>query len=104
MSENWVKAVLASELPPGQMIGVEIGGRAICVYNADGTYCATSNICTHAFAFLSDGYFDGEVVECPLHAGMFDARTGAGQGPPVEENLQTFTVRVVGDEVQVDLG
>lgn len=103
-TDNWIKAVQASALPPGQMVGVELGGKALCLYNVDGRFYATSNVCTHAFAFLSEGYLDGPVVECPLHAGMFDVRSGEGQGPPITEDLATFPVRVVGDEVQVDLG
>lgn len=103
-TDNWMKAVAASALPPGQMVGVELGGKAVCVYNVDGRFYATSNVCTHAFAMLSDGYLDGALVECPLHAGLFDVRTGEGQGPPITCDIETFPVRLQGDEVQVDLG
>jgi nitrite reductase/ring-hydroxylating ferredoxin subunit len=103
-AENWVKATEASALPPGQMVGLEVGGKAVCVYNVDGQFYATSNICTHAFTLLSEGYLDGQMIECPLHAGTFDVTTGAGQGPPITCDLEIFPVRLVGDEVQVDIG
>jgi len=102
--ENWIKATDASALPAGQMLGLELAGKPVCLYNVDGRFYATSNICTHAFTFLSDGFLDGKLIECPLHAGIFDVTTGAGQGPPITCDLQTFPVRLVGDEVQVDLG
>ena len=57
-----------------------------------------------AYPGLVDGFLDGKLIECPLHAGIFDVTTGAGQGPPITCDLQTFPVRLVGDEVQVDLG
>ena len=44
-AETWIKATEASALPPGQMVGVEVGGKALCIYNVDGQFYATSNIC-----------------------------------------------------------
>jgi nitrite reductase/ring-hydroxylating ferredoxin subunit len=64
---------------------------------------ATDNICTHAFALLSDGWLDGDCIECPLHAGRFDVRTGKALGPPVDEDIKVYPVRIVGDDIQVKL-
>jgi nitrite reductase/ring-hydroxylating ferredoxin subunit len=97
---KWVTVASASALAPGEMAAAEINGASIAVYNADGVFYATDNICTHAFAKLSDGWFDGEVIECPLHAGQFEVATGKGLGPPIDSDLKTYQVRVVGDDVQ----
>ena len=58
-----------ADLEEGAMKGIELGDLQIAVYNVDGEFYATDNICTHAFALLSDGFLDGDVVECPLHGG-----------------------------------
>ena len=100
-SETWVTAVQASELAPGEMVGVELGGEAVAVYNVDGRYYATSNICTHAFSYLTEGWLDGTLIECPLHAGAFDVTTGKGQGAPITCDLKTYPIRLVDGAVQV---
>src|SRR5215467_6675147 len=101
---NWVTVAQRSKLAPGEILGVEIGDKPIALYNVDGEIYATDNICTHAFAMLSDGWLDGECIECPLHAGRFDVRTGKALGPPVEEDIKVYKVRVVGEDIQVALG
>lgn len=101
---NWVTVASAAALEPGEIVSAKVGEEEIAVYNVDGTFHATSNICTHAFAFLSDGWLDEVEVECPLHAGRFDVTTGKAVCPPVEIDLKTYPVRVIDDEVQVRVG
>ena len=100
---HWVTVASRAALGEGDMLGVEAEGKPIALYNLDGTIYASDNVCTHAFAMLTDGWLDGEVIECPLHAGRFEIKTGKGLGPPIPCDLKTYKVRVVGDEVQVDL-
>jgi naphthalene 1,2-dioxygenase system ferredoxin subunit len=102
--DGWVTAARRSELAEGEVLGVEIGGRSIALYDCGGAVYATDNICTHAYARLSDGWLDGEEIECPLHAARFDIKTGKVTAPPATEDLATFPTRIVGDEIQVRLG
>jgi nitrite reductase/ring-hydroxylating ferredoxin subunit len=98
---GWVRVAARGDLASDEVIGVEAGGRSIAVYDCDGTLFATDNICTHAYACLSDGWLDGEIIECPLHAARFDVRTGKVLDPPATEDLKTYPVRVVGDDIEV---
>jgi naphthalene 1,2-dioxygenase ferredoxin component len=100
---GWVRAANRSDLAEGEPLGVEVAGRAIALYDIDGDLFATDNICTHAYARLSDGWLDGELIECPLHAARFNVRTGKVLDPPATEDLKTYPVRVVDDEIQVKL-
>jgi naphthalene 1,2-dioxygenase ferredoxin component len=100
---GWVRAAARSDLAEGEVIGVEIAGRSIALYDADGNLFATDNICTHAYACLSDGWLDGEVIECPLHAARFDIRSGKVLDPPATEDLKTYPVRIVDGEIEVRL-
>jgi nitrite reductase/ring-hydroxylating ferredoxin subunit len=93
----------AGELAPGTMIGVDVDGRRIAVYNVEGTYYATDDICTHRRARLSDGYLEGRTVQCPLHFGMFDVVTGHPLNPPCKIPVQTYRVTHDGDELFVEI-
>jgi naphthalene 1,2-dioxygenase system ferredoxin subunit len=101
---GWVKAANRGDLAPGDVIGVAIAGRDIAIYDLDGEIYATDDICTHAYAKLSDGWLDRGEIECPLHAGRFDVKTGAATAPPCIDPIKTYAVRVVGDEIQVKVG
>lgn len=101
--ENWVTVGKRSAINPGDVLGVTLGEREIALYNLDGEIYATDNLCTHAFALLSQGWLDGEVIECPLHGGRFEVKTGKGLGPPINDDLKTYPVRTVGDDIQVRL-
>ncbi|HYZ40956.1 MAG TPA: non-heme iron oxygenase ferredoxin subunit [Stellaceae bacterium] len=100
---GWVRAASRRELTEGEALGVEVAGHSIALYDVDGTIFATDNICTHAYARLSDGWLDAEVIECPLHAARFDVRTGKVLDPPATEDLKTYPVRVVDDEIEIKL-
>ena len=103
MSEEWVNVASTADLAEGNMMGVTIGDKEIAIFNIGGVYSATSNLCTHAYAFLTDGWLDGENVECPLHAGIFEVKTGKGMGPPIGEDLKVYPVRVSGDAIEVNI-
>ena len=89
------------DLQPGEMMYVEVGDDPVCLINLDGAFYALSDICTHQEASLSDGEIVGDEIECPLHGGAFDIRTGQPAAFPVVVPVETYRVRVVGDEVQV---
>ena len=58
MSDGWVKAADRAALTDGEVIGVIVAGHEIALYEMDGEVFATDDICTHAYAKLSDGWFD----------------------------------------------
>jgi len=99
--EKWIRVGSSTGLGEGAMIGVEHGDLQIAVYNVEGQLYATDNVCTHAFALLTDGFLDGDIVECPLHGGCFNVKTGAGQGAPISEDIKTYCVRVVDGNIEV---
>ena len=98
-----IKVCDEGQLQPGEMMAVENDELPpIALYNIDGKYFATSNICTHAIAILTDGYLEGDTIECPLHGGAFNAKTGEATNFPCEEPLQTYEVQVKDGEVFIE--
>ena len=101
--EGWVRAANRRDLGAGDVLGVVVAGREIALFDLDDTILATDDVCTHAYARLSDGWLDNGEIECPLHAGRFDIKTGRATAPPCTDDLKTYPVRIVGEEIQVKL-
>lgn len=66
----------------------------LALYLVEGEVYATADLCTHGGARLSEGYLEGHLIECPLHQGLFDIRTGEVAGLPCKRAVRTFPVRV----------
>lgn len=90
----WLRAIAIDSLPVDDATRIEHDGVCIAIFNLAGKFYATSGICTHAHAFLSEGYIDGQTVECPLHQGRFHIPTGTPLSPPVTERLKTYETRL----------
>ncbi len=103
MSEQWVAAVKVAEVAAGQMVKAEVADKNLAIYNLNGSFYATDNECTHAYAMLTDGTIDGDVVECPLHGGAFEIKTGKGLGAPIFCDIKCYPTRVSGDAVEVNV-
>jgi nitrite reductase/ring-hydroxylating ferredoxin subunit len=99
----WIKAASKYDVAEGDVLGCEVNGEHIALYHHDGEYFASSNVCTHQFALLSEGYFEDGCIECPLHQGSFDVRTGKAMRAPVTDDIKVFPIKIEGDDVFVDL-
>ena len=89
------------DLDEGEAMQVIVGRKEIAIYNLDGAFYATDDICTHAYASLADGYVEGELIECPLHGGCFDIKTGKAMTAPVTEDLKVYEVKIDGEQILV---
>ena len=98
-NDNWVDALSTDDLPTDDVLGVAIAGRDIALYTVGEAVYATDNICTHGHARLCDGFLEGHEIECPLHQGRFDVRTGQAMCAPVTEAIRSYPVRIEGGRV-----
>ena len=103
MTGRWIKIARTDAIEEDDMIAVEVEGKPIAVYHVGGAFHATANVCTHAYALLTDGFLDECTVECPIHAGRFDIRTGKALGPPVKVDLKVYPLKVEGDDILIAL-
>ncbi|WP_326943956.1 MULTISPECIES: bifunctional 3-phenylpropionate/cinnamic acid dioxygenase ferredoxin subunit [unclassified Amycolatopsis] len=89
-----IRACTVDELPPGESVRIP-GSPAIAVFHTeDGELYAIDDTCTHQDASLADGWLEGCFVECPLHAALFDLRTGVPSCLPAKAPVRTYTVLV----------
>ena len=89
------------EIDDGEAVQVIVGKKEIAIYNLEGEFYATDDICTHAYASLADGYIEDTSVECPLHGGCFDIKTGKALTPPCTEDLKVYEVKIDGEDILV---
>lgn len=99
----WHVAARADEVVEGEVIGVIVDGEPIALYKVAGQYYATGNVCTHEYALLSDGYVEGDCIECPLHQARFQIATGEVRAAPASEPIKSYPVKLDGDQVLVDV-
>ena len=102
MIQEFVKVAEVTELAPCEMKVVEWGEDQVLLVNLDGSIYACDNICTHAGAPLNEGSLEGALVEHPLHGSVFNVTNGEVVGPPAEDELRVFQVRV--DEQDILVG
>lgn len=103
MSEQWTDALARDDVPEGDVIGIQVAGRDIALYEVDGEVFATDNLCTHGAARMSDGFLEGREIECPLHQGRFDVCTGKAMCAPLTENIRTYPVKIENLRVMLKL-
>ena len=104
MSEIWRRVASLAELDPDYPTRVKVDARELALCLVDGAVFAIDNVCSHAFARLSDGHVEGFQVFCPLHGGSFDVRTGEVMSLPCTEPIAALECRVEGDAVFVKVG
>ncbi len=103
MTEHFVTVAKKGYLEPGELMYVEVDDEPVCLINLDGELYALNDTCTHEDASLSDGEICGDEIECPMHGGAFNIRTGEPTSMPVVVASEKYTVRIVGDEVQISV-
>jgi naphthalene 1,2-dioxygenase ferredoxin component len=103
MTTNWIDVAAQADVPEGDVIGMQVAGKEIALFEVEGEIFATDNICTHGHARLSDGFLEGHEIECPLHQGRFDVCTGKALCAPLTEGLKTYAVRIENMRVMLKL-
>lgn len=84
-------------------IRVEQGDLTLAVYNVNGTFYVTDDLCTHGPGSLAEGYLDGYHIECDFHNGQFDIRTGEVVAPPCMVPIKTYKVLVENSDVMIEV-
>jgi 3-phenylpropionate/trans-cinnamate dioxygenase ferredoxin subunit len=74
----------------------------VALFHTDSGWFAIDDLCTHGKASLSEGFLDGEVIECPLHMGQFSLESGLPLCPPLTKPVRTHRVILADDEVFID--
>lgn len=91
-----------AEVAPGNALKVETAGLALAVFNLDGEFHVIDDNCTHGPGSLSEGFIEGDVIECPFHNGQFNIKTGAVVSPPCMVPIKTYKTVVENGRVLIE--
>ncbi|GLQ49193.1 non-heme iron oxygenase ferredoxin subunit [Dyella flava] len=100
-TSSWQDAIAVDDVPADDVVGVIVAGKDVAIYSVDGEIFASSNLCTHGNARLCDGFLEGHEIECPLHQGKFDVRSGKPTCAPVTEAIRTYPIKIENGRVYV---
>jgi len=100
---GWLTVAREGEVGPGTVKVLAAGGRPLALCNVDGQYYVIDDVCTHDGGPLDQGELDGCEIECPRHGGRFDVLTGRATCFPAVMPVQTFPVKVEGEDILVEV-
>lgn len=81
----------------------EVGGERIAVARVADSLYAFGDTCTHAGCSLAEGKLEGTVVTCPCHGSQFDVTSGEVLRGPAQKPVNSYTVRVENQALQVEI-
>jgi nitrite reductase/ring-hydroxylating ferredoxin subunit len=97
-----VGRVPLAEVKDKGLVRLEYPPFDILVAWAEGEVFAIEDACNHAGASLAEGWLEGECVVCPIHAYVFELRTGRLDRPKgLCGDQRTYETKIEGDEVVV---
>ena len=99
-----IKACRTDQLKPGETLRLNVNP-PLALYRLNDGYYATEDTCSHALASLAAGDVDLDecTVECPYHGSLFDIRSGHVLSLPANKPVKTYSVRIINEEVFVDV-
>jgi 3-phenylpropionate/trans-cinnamate dioxygenase ferredoxin subunit len=101
----FVKVASLSDVPEGELLGVEAEGKRVCLSNVGGEVYAFADNCSHRDFPLSNGEVDPDdcSVTCSWHGARFDVRTGEPLSLPATRPVPVYACRVEGGDVYVNV-
>jgi nitrite reductase/ring-hydroxylating ferredoxin subunit len=98
-----VELCKVEDVGAGEVRRIEAAGLTLAVYNLDGGFYVTDDACTHGPGSLSEGFVDGDLIECNFHQGVFNIRTGECVRPPCMVPVKTYKTVVENGRVYVEV-
>lgn len=101
MATQWHDVAGTDEVSEEFPLAVKVGERDIGLFLVAGQYYAIEDICPHAYALLSQGFVEGDEVECALHGARFHIPTGRCTQEPADRDVATYPVKIENGRVLV---
>ena len=99
--DGWHAVGALDEFNEGEPVAVFAAQKQIAVFRLGDEVFALNDLCTHGHARLSEGFVEDGCVECPLHQGLIDIRTGAPKCAPITEAVRAYPIRIIEGQVEI---
>ena len=104
MSENnWIEVAKADSIDMDDLIRFDHDEKTYCVYKLEDGYYATDGLCTHETVHLEDGLVMDDEIECPMHQGIFNIKTGEVIQDPPCEALKTYPLKIEEEKIYIKI-
>ena len=103
LNSNWVEVCPETEIEMEDLKRFDHGNKTFCIYKLDDGFYATDGICTHEDVHLEDGLVTDDEIECPMHQGIFNIKTGAVIQDPPCEDLRTYAVKLEEEKIYINI-
>ena len=100
---NWILVGTADNIEVEDIIRFDHNDKTFCVYKLEDGFYATDGMCTHEAVHLEDGLVMDNEIECPMHQGVFDIKTGEAISPPACDDLKTYPVKVEDNNIYIQI-
>lgn len=100
---RFVRVGRVGDVPQGRAEVFDVEERKIAVYRLEDGFYAIDDICTHDGGPLADGDVEEDQVICPRHGARFSIKTGAALTFPAVTPVESYLVRVEGDELLIGI-
>ncbi len=98
---DFEKVAKVLDVPEGEVKAFFAGGESIAICRVDGNFYAFKDECTHQAFTISDGDLNGDCIKCCYHGAEFNVKTGEALCLPAVEPLETYEVKVQGEDILV---
>lgn len=98
-----LKICAVDDIKKGRAIRVKVGDIAIAIVKNDsGEIKAINDKCSHGEISLSEGFVDGNTIECWAHGAKFDLDNGQPLTLPAFEPVDVYPVIIENDTIYLD--
>jgi len=99
---QWLDACATGDIELEDVLRFDHDGRIFAIYRSpDDSFFCTDGLCTHEEVDLSEGLVIDYIIECPMHNGQFDYRSGEALRTPVCVDIKTYPTRVENDRILI---
>tara|TARA_B100001741_G_C16241923_1_gene454373 strand:+ start:125 stop:442 length:318 start_codon:yes stop_codon:yes gene_type:complete len=101
--KNWIFVCNADEIDEEDLKRFDHNEKTFCIYRLKDGFFATDGICTHEAVHLEDGLVMDDEIECPMHQGAFNIKSGKAISPPACDDLKTYPVKVEENKIYIQI-
>ena len=100
---NWLLVCETSEIDFEDLKRFDHEDKTYCIYHIKDGFFATDGMCTHEDVHLEDGLVIDNEIECPMHQGIFNIKTGKVIQDPPCDDLKTYNIKTENNKIYIEI-